>query len=90
MTTVLPQPMIGDVLDRPVDPAIKRGFYTNVPNALTRVEVEKQIVPDIVQNAQPRPMGDNILEILQKAVQQQGGEAEDTKKAMPSNLAWRG
>jgi hypothetical protein len=89
MTTVRAMPMIGDVLDRPVDPTIKRGYYTNVANALTKITVEQKVIPDVVQQAKPRAgLGDNILEILQKAVQTQGGEEQ--QKAMPSNLSWRG
>ena len=88
MTQVLPKPMIGDVLDRPLDPKVKRAFYTNVPNALKKIDIQQQVVPDIVEQAKPRGVGDNILDLLKQAVQQQGGD--DTKKAMPSDLAWRG
>ena len=89
MTTVRPMPMVGSILDRPVDPRIKRGYYTNEPNGRSRITVEQKVIPDVVQQAKPREgLGDNILEILQKAVQSQGGE--ETKKAMPSNLTWRG
>ena len=88
MTQVRPKPMIGDVLDRPLDPRVKRAFYTNVANALTKIDIQQQVVPDIVEQAKPRGIGDNILDMLKQVVQQQGGD--DTKKAMPSDLAWRG
>ena len=85
----MPVPMIGDVLDRPVDPRIKRGYYTNTPNAMTKIAGEQKVIPDVVQEAKPRQgLGDNLMEILQKVVQSQGGE--ETKKALPSNLSWRG
>ena len=89
MTSVRPVPMIGDVLDRPVDPRIKRGYYTNTANAMTKIAGEQKVIPDVVQHAKPKPgLGDNLMEILQKVVQSQGGE--ETKKALPSNLSWRG
>ena len=88
MTQVRPVPPIGDVLDRPLDPRVKRAFYTNVPNALTKIEIQQQVVPDIVEQAKPRGVGDNILDMLKQMVQKQGGD--DTKKAMPSDLSWRG
>ena len=49
MTSVRPRPLLGDVLDRPADPSIRRAYYTDVLNALHKIDVKPNVVPDIVQ-----------------------------------------
>jgi hypothetical protein len=90
MTQVMGMPVIGNVLDRPVDPRVRRSFFTDTPNASHKITIQQQIIPDIVSKAKPRGVGDNLLEILQQAVQTQTVGSDPTKKAMPSNLSWRG
>ena len=90
----MPKPMIGDVLDRPVDRRIRRSFYTDFHNAMHKIEITPTVVPDIAQ-AKPKALGDDLMENLKKAMQGAGGggggaDTLDTKKALPSNLAWRG
>jgi hypothetical protein len=88
MTNIMPKaPYTGTVIDWPVDPRIRRSFYTDTPNMSTKIEEDTSVVPDIVANAKPRLGDTSIIEILQKVLQQQDSEKQVT--AMPSNLDYR-
>ena len=105
----MPEPMTGDVLDRPIDPQVKRAFYTNVLNASRKIEVNPTVIPTQLSKKKPKGLGDDLMQAMQAlnifggsgGVQKQtigggdlksGAEDEqvDTRKALPSNLAWRG
>jgi hypothetical protein len=88
MTSIVPKaPYVGTVIDWPVDPRIRRSYYTDVLNLLTKIDEEKSVMPDIVANAKPRLGDESIVEILQKVLQQQ--KSEKQVSAMPSNLDYR-
>jgi hypothetical protein len=88
MTSVQPKaPYVGSILDWPVNPAVRRSYYTESTNALTKIAEDESVMPDIVKNAQPR-LGDNsLLDILQKVLQSQSSEKQEV--SMPSNLDYR-
>jgi hypothetical protein len=80
--------MLGTVIDWPVDPRIRRSYFTDTPNLLHKINEDKsEVVPDIVANAKPRLGDSSIIEILQKVLQQQ--DSEKQVSAMPSNLDYR-
>ena len=88
MASIVPKaPYVGTVIDWPVDPRIRRSYFTDTPNLSTKIEEEVSATPDIVANAKPRLGDTSILEILQKVLQKQDSEKQEI--SMPSNLDYR-
>ncbi len=86
-TLLQPPPVVGDVLSIPIDPALRRGYYSNKPMADKVMETEKPAVdPQIAEK--PRLGDQNLMQLLKKTL---AGAVETTesKEAMPSNLGWR-
>ena len=88
MTSIVPKaPYVGTVIDWPVDPQIRRSYFTDVLDLSTKIDEEKSVMPDIVANAKPRLGDTSIIEMLQKVLQKQ--ESEKQEVSMPSNLDYR-
>jgi hypothetical protein len=88
MTSILPKaPYVGTVVDWPVDPRIRRSYFTDVLDLSTKIDEDLSVIPDIAANAKPRLGDTSIIEILQKVLQKQESEKQET--SMPSNLDYR-
>jgi hypothetical protein len=87
-----PPPVMGDVLSIPINPKLRRGYYSNMPMATKAIQVQKEVAPQIAKPSQtgekPRLGDQNIMQILKKAVEG-AVETTDSKQAMPSQLEWR-
>ena len=88
MASIVPKALYtGSVIDWPVDPRIRRSYFTDVLDLSTKIDEEKSVMPDIVANAKPRLADTSIIEMLQKVLQKQ--ESEKQEVSMPSNLDYR-
>jgi hypothetical protein len=79
-----PPPVLGDVLSIPLDPKLRRGYYSSDPMAETPIKIEQQVDPKIGGET-PRLGDQNLMRLLKEFT----GSVETTKKAMPSQLDWR-
>ena len=84
-----PPPVRGDVLSIPINPKLRRGYYSNKPMATKAIQIQKEAAPQIGKPGGEKPrLGDqNLMQLLQKAVE--GVETTGSKQAMPSQLEWR-
>ena len=85
-----PPPVMGDVLSIPIDPALRRGYYSNLPMANKAIQVQEEVAPQLGQAdaAKPRLGDQNLMQMLKKTLEG-AVETAESKKAMPSQLDWR-
>ena len=82
---------MGDVLSIQIDPALRRGYYSNLPMANKAIQVQEEVAPQIGQAAgaeKPRLGDQNLMQMLKKTLEG-AVETAESKKAMPSQLDWR-
>ena len=86
-----------DVLDLPIDPRLRRSYYSSDPHGRTILKPDRKVVGAETgsQTKIQGRLGDkNLLKLLQAAMGDdkeltQAVESADQKVAMPTNLAWR-
>ena len=89
----------GDILDLPIDPRLRRSYYSTDPHGRTVLKPDRKVVgadagPQM-KGIQGRLGDKNLLKLLQTAMGDEkepskpGVESAEQKVAMPSNLAWR-
>jgi hypothetical protein len=83
-----PPPVMGDVLSIPIDPKLRRGYYSNLPMANKAIQIQEEVTPQIGDGAKPRLGDQNLMQMLKKTLEG-AVETAETAKAMPSQLDWR-
>ena len=88
----------GDILDLPIDPRVRRSYYSTDPHGRTVLKPDRKVVGEDSEQQKPMEarLGDkNLLKLLQTAMGDKKEfapeqvESAEQKVAMPSNLSWR-
>ena len=98
MSSHLPFVVTGEIVPGPMY-FIPRAGYTSMPISVKRIQPQQTAVPDTFrfkaeQAGQMRLRDDNLVKIIQTALQKQNVTAQQQqsteKAAQPSDLSWRG
>ena len=96
MTTLRSHIVTGEIVPGKLDPRLRRSYFTNRPWGEPIKQEHAAVMPTVAaQQLKPKPLGDegNMMNILQKVMQQQGGDAQSmqapTKQSMPGDRTWR-
>ena len=98
MSSHLPFVVKGEIVPGPMY-FIPRAGYTSMPISVKRIRPQQTAVPDVFrhkaeQAGQMRLRDDNLVKIIQTALQKQNVTAQQQqsteKAAQPSDLSWRG
>ena len=80
----MPLPVMGSILDWPIDKRIRRSGYTDSKDGKSFIQIQQQTAPTV--SKKPKLGDHDLMKVLQQVLQKQDQSSQKMIKSMPSNL----